>query len=182
MNLNGSLLIAPPAMQGTFWNKSVILVTDDYEAGSIGLILNKPSDMSIADFGDRVDFELNYPGYIYLGGPIDTQKITMLHTNEWSCANTRRINGQLSISSAEDMFIKLENRNTPKRWRIFAGTCGWAPNQLAAEIKGLPPCTHEKSWCTATSSHNLIFDTDNNIQWELALSQSAIDFARDILA
>ena len=88
MNLPGNLLIAPPAVQETFWDKSVILVTEHYSAGSVGLIINKRSSYSIVEIGDRLNLSLEFPGYVYIGGPINTKVITILHTNDWKCKNT----------------------------------------------------------------------------------------------
>jgi putative transcriptional regulator len=182
MNLNGNLLIAPPAIRDSFWVKTVIMITEHHSSGSIGLMLNKRSSYSIAEIGERLDLELNFPGFVYIGGPVSTSVITILHTNEWQCDNTRRINKQFSLSSSEDMLTKLSNGNTPQKWRLFAGLSGWAPNQLNLEIKGLPPYSHTNSWCTATSNIDLVFDTDNKIQWELSLAQSGTDFAKSILS
>ena len=49
-NFTGKLIISPPSVKGNFWQKSVILVTEDHEKGSVGIVLNKPSQTSIEDF------------------------------------------------------------------------------------------------------------------------------------
>ena len=182
MNLIGNLLIAPPSVSGTFWNKTVVLVTEHHAYGSIGMTLNKRSPMTVAELGDRIDMYLDVPGYVYHGGPIRPQSLSILHTNEWRCQNTMKINENFSLSSSEDMISKFSMGGLPRKWRMFAGMCGWAFQQLDNEINGIPPYKHNTSWCTAQSNLELVFDIDNKEQWEAALQQSADDFSKNILA
>lgn len=181
MNLVGNLLIAPPAIKGNFWYKTVILITEHQPHGSVGLVLNKRSQLSVKDFGRQLGFDLDYPGYIYQGGPVNVKSLSFLHTSEWSCKNTMRINHECAVSSAEDILPRLAMGDCPKRWRIFLGMAGWGPGQLLGEIKGNPPWNHNNSWCTASSNLNLIFNSDNKDQWVASLDRSASEFAQNIL-
>lgn len=177
--ITGSLLIAPPAVKGNFWYKTVIMVTEHHADGSIGIVLNKRSSMSIAEFGQQLGHTLDYPGYIYLGGPINMKSLSFLHTAEWKSKNTLEINNDFSLSSADDILPRLAEGDTPKQWRILIGMCGWTPNQLLGEIKGTPPWNRSSSWCTASSSVDLVFGSDNKIQWCNALDRSGLEFAQN---
>lgn len=181
MNLLGNLLIAPPSVKGNFWYKSVIMVTEHHEQGSVGLVLNKSSQLSIREFGEQLNFDLDFPGYVYQGGPVNVKSLSFLHTSEWICKNTMKINRQLSVSSADDILPRLAMGDHPRRWRLFLGMAGWGPNQLLNEIKGTPPWHHDTSWCTATSELDLVFDLDNKDQWVQALDRSGLEFAQNIL-
>jgi putative transcriptional regulator len=181
MDLVGSLLIAPPSVKGSFWYKSVIIVTENHSAGTVGLVINKRSDLSLRSFGEQLGYDLNMPGFIYQGGPVNNKSLTMLHTSEWVCKNTLRINRDFSISSADDILPRLAMGDTPDRWRLFLGMAGWAPGQLRAEIKGDPPWPKETSWCTAKSDLELVFGSDNKDQWCNALDRSGLEFAQTIL-
>ena len=182
MNLVGNLLIAPPAVKGNFWYKTVVLVTEDHASGSMGLVLNKRSQVSIREFGEQVGRDIPQPGYVYLGGPVNVKSLSFLHTNEWSCSNTMRINNHLSLSSSEDVLTRLAEGDTPKYWRLFLGVAGWGPKQLISEVKGIPPWNQNTSWCTAKSDINLIFDYDLKEQWVQSLERSGQEFAQSILA
>lgn len=181
MNLVGNLLIAPPTVKGNFWHKTVILVTEHSHQSSVGLVLNKPSELSLFQFGDQLGVSLDIPGYVYVGGPVNPQSLTLLHSNEWSCNNTMKLNNILSISSSGDILTRLSLGDCPIYWRLFLGLCGWAPNQLLSEIKGIAPWKHENSWCITNSNFDLVFDTDGNEQWCKALDNSASEFAKNIL-
>lgn len=182
MDLIGNLLIAPPAMKGNFWYKTVILISEHHGQGSVGIVLNKRSQMSINEFAGQLGFEIDLPGFIYLGGPLNVKSLSFLHTNEWVSKNTLRVNDQVSLSSADDILPRLAAGDAPERFRIFLGMCGWSPNQLTGEIKGEAPWHQATSWCTADSSLDLIFGSDNKDQWCTALDSSGQQFAQSILA
>lgn len=181
MNLIGNLLIAPPAMKGNFWYKTVIMITEEHTDGNIGLVLNKRSQTTIREFGEQLNCELDYPGHVYIGGPINSKSLSILHTNDWKCNNTMKINQYFSITSSENMIARLSAGDEPYRWRMFLGFCGWSTGQLLSEIKGKPPFDRNMSWCTATSNIGLAFDLDNKDQWCAALNQSGIEFAQNLL-
>jgi putative AlgH/UPF0301 family transcriptional regulator len=92
-----------------------------------------------------------------------------------------KINSQFSLSSSEDMLAKFEKNDIPQQWRLFAGMCSWSPSQLQDEIKGIAPYKHETSWCLASSSHDLVFESDNIDQWDASIEQAGMDFAQSIL-
>lgn len=181
MNLTGNLLIAPPSVKGNFWHKTVVLVTEHHENGSMGLVLNKRSQMTINEFASQLGFNMDVPGFLYLGGPINVKSLSFLHSSEWHCNNTMQINNYLSLSSAEEILPRIALGDRPKLWRMFLGVCGWSPNQLLGEIKGEPPWDHNVSWCTAKADTEMVFDTDLKEQWLHSLERSGQEFAANIL-
>ncbi len=182
MNIVGNLLIAPPAVKGNFWYKTVIMVTEHHEEGSVGLVLNKRSQMSIVEFGSELGYDINLPGYVYLGGPVNVKSLSLLHTNDWVSKNTLQINDEFSLSSAEDILPRFAMGDTPKQWRMFVGLCGWADGQLMGEIRGEAPWKPETSWCVATPSLDLVFGSDTKDQWNAAIDNAGLQFAQKILA
>lgn len=181
MNLVGNLLIAPPAVKGNFWYKTVVMITEHHSGGSVGLVLNKRSQMSIKEFGEQLGFDLELPGFVYLGGPVNVKSLSLLHTNDWSSKNTMRINETFSISSDEDILPRFAMGDVPNHWRLFLGVCGWSPKQLISEIKGIKPWEHKNSWCIATADEELVFGNDNKDQWCNAIDRSGLEFAQNIL-
>jgi putative transcriptional regulator len=180
--LIGNLLIAPPAVKGNFWYKTVVMITENHNDGTVGLVLNKRSQMSVKEFGEQLGFHIDLPGFVYLGGPVNVKSLSFLHSNEWVSKNTLPINQHYSLSSADDILPRLAMGDCPERWRLFLGMCGWAEGQLAGEIKGDAPWNKETSWCLATGDQELVFGTDNKDQWCNALDRSGLEFAQKILA
>jgi putative transcriptional regulator len=180
--LAGKLLIAPPTIKGTFWTKSVIYITEDHYNGTVGITLNKPSKMSLREFGDQCSVDLDLDGSIYVGGPANTKALTMLHSSEWFCKNTLRVNKQFSLSSSDDLLDRLALGDVPYHWRLFVGLSTWAPDQLECEIKGKHPFNHNQSWLIATPDHHTVFGLDGQDQWITAIEQSSLEFSQNILA
>ena len=61
INLTNHFLIAMPGMEDGTFTRSVIYVCEHSERGALGLIINKPGDISLADLFERVDLPLERP-------------------------------------------------------------------------------------------------------------------------
>lgn len=181
MSRTGKLLIAPPSVRGNFWTKTVIFVTEDHERGNIGLVLNKPSKMTIREFSAQHGVESEVSGNIYVGGPVNVHALTVLHSSEWECGNTLKINQDYCLSSSSDLLQRFASNDCPKLYRMFAGLCAWAPNQLDCEMKGTQGYDHKFSWLISSSSLNGVFQLDGQQQWTWAIEKSSAEFAQTIL-
>lgn len=182
MNLIGNLLIAPPSIKESMWHKSVILVTEHHHQGSMGLILNKTSGLSVADFGSQLGYHIDQPGFVHMGGPVSLKNLSFLHTRDWTSMNTMLINEHICLSSAEEILPRMAAGDVPQKWRICLGLCGWGPGQLMQEINGTESRSHAYSWCLANSTIDLVFEHAGTNQWCRALDQSAIEFSQSILS
>ena len=58
INLTNQFLIAMPGMDDGTFTRSVVYVCEHSERGALGLIINKPGDISLADLFERVDLPL----------------------------------------------------------------------------------------------------------------------------
>lgn len=181
MNLTGNLLIAPPGVKGTFWQKTVIFLTEHHRAASVGLVLNRKSQMTIKEFAKQANVHLDVQGYMYVGGPVNTKAMTMLHTSEWSCDNTMSINDEFSLSSSIDIINQLAMGNCPKKWRLFLGLCGWTAGQLEKEIKGQHPYNHNNSWLISSADKDIVFGYESQQQWTESVERSGQEFVQRVL-
>jgi putative transcriptional regulator len=181
-NLVGNLLIAPPALSGTFFQKTVVLLTEHHLNGSIGIVLNKPSQMSVKEFARQNNVILNQPGFVHIGGPVNVKALTMVHSNDWKCTNSLRLNTEFSVSSSAEILTRMAMGDVPNRWRIFAGLCSWSKGQLQNELDGMPPHSLNQSWVTATATTNALFDYDGPEQWSESIEIAGSEFAQNIFA
>lgn len=181
-NLVGEILIAPPNVRGNFFEKSVILITENNTNGSIGIALNKASKVSLKEFARQNNVMLDIPGSVYIGGPVNVKALTMIHTNDWSCGNTMRIDNNFSISSSSEILTKIAMGQTPDHWRVFVGLCSWSKGQLQQELEGAPPYNRNKSWITASSEVDTVFGQTGQEQWTKSVERSASEFAQTIFS
>ena len=182
MNLPGTLLIAPPNVQHQLWGSATILVTDITAIGTTGLILNRESRMTIAEFGERLGYDLDHvPGMLHIGGTDKQTSFCLLHSLEWSSKNTFKVNDHFAISSDDDVLKKFEKGDEPLHWRMFLGMCTWDAEQLANEINGLGSTKSSISWCTSSCDPELVFETDLEDIWDVALERCSNEFARNFM-
>lgn len=177
--LQGKLLIAHPRLprRDWFWH-SVIYVYEHSEIfGSTGLVLNLPSKISLQTL--CLDWNIDFPcpeEKVYLGGPITPSSIMMLHSSEWSSINTASAGNSLSVTSDYGMFDRLAGNDNPVYWRIFAGIATWAPGQLESELAAEWPYKIEHSWLLADPNEEVMFENDQDIQWQSAVDLAASQF------
>lgn len=181
-NLVGNLLIAPPSVKGNFFQKTVILLTENHKDGSVGLVLNKATKVSLREFAKQNGVQMSVPGFVHLGGPISAKAMTMLHTNDWACDNTLRINDKISISSSQSILTKIAMGQVPRQWRIFVGLCGWTKGQLQSELEGSGPYDRNQSWLTATANEDFLFALNGSEQWTESIELAGSEFAQNLLA
>ena len=180
--INGKLVIAPPSLKGTFWTNSVIFIIEQDKEGTVGLVINKQSDMSIKTFGEYCDCELDHEDQLYVGGPTNTKILTMLHSAEWKCDNTLTLNKDFAISSSDQILEKIAANDLPKKWRLFVGLTTWPAGELEEEIFGDLQDDRCQNWLLATPTHKTVFGEDAKKQWLSAITQASSEFCQQILA
>ena len=83
INLTHHFLIAMPGLEDVAFAKSVVYVCEHSERGALGLVINKPSELSMQGLFDKVDLPLhredlmNSP--VLQGGPVHTERGFVLH-------------------------------------------------------------------------------------------------------
>lgn len=179
---SGTILIAPPSVQHNLWGGSVILLTDTERENSVGLIINKDSRMSIPEFGNRLNYDLDHiPGMLHIGGPERQTSFSVLHSSEWSCKNTFKINDYFSISSNDDILKRFQEGDEPEQWRMFLGMCVWPTAKLKKQISGELTGKTNINWCTSSCDLELIFETELEDIWDNALERCSLEFAQNFM-
>jgi len=169
MTNKGKILVAHPSMPGQLFGGSVVYVYEDNSIGSAGLILNKKTNYSVGQLFADKGYIVEECGMVYAGGPINTKSITLLHSEEWGSQNSTPVGNGLCISSDHLMFEKMSMNNMPFYWRMFVGQSSWGPGQLQEEVEGTGRFDGHPSWLVADVDIDLLFQTDMDRQWELAI-------------
>lgn len=126
----GDLLVATPKLNAMPWRRSVVFVTESNSKTVMGTILNRPTMMTTDDATDVAVPRTQ----VYMGGPISTQALFMLHTSDFESSNTLSVTESWSVSSDDFMFDKLAQGDEPVWYRFYMGCAGWHPQQLEHEI------------------------------------------------
>jgi putative transcriptional regulator len=130
----GNLLIAEPSIIGDIsFNRSVILLADHNEVGSVGFILNKPLDYSICDLVP----EINEDFLVFNGGPVEQDNLYFIHKVPQLIQNSIEISHGIFWGGDFNDVIKLINKKVllKKDIKFFLGYSGWENNQLEEELE-----------------------------------------------
>lgn len=128
----GVLLVASESMADPRFNRSVILLVEHDQTGSWGLIINKPTDIGVADVVPSIDLPGDTPN-VYFGGPVRVDHLRLLFKDD--ADGTARGTGLPGVhwsKSGQELESRLAK--DPARVRVYAGYAGWAPGQLAFEL------------------------------------------------
>jgi len=162
-NLKGQLLLDSGELQGSFFQRTVLLVCQHDAQGAFGLVLNRASgskagEMILADLP-----ELLKEQQLFVGGPVQPTSLSYLHSDCFVPDATVLPN--LSMGHSLDSLLEIGESFSPtKKVKLFAGYAGWSPGQLESEMK-------RKAWLTFPASLELIFDTAPDKLWRTVLRQ-----------
>lgn len=175
INLTNHFLIAMPGLEDGTFSKSVVYVCEHSERGALGLIINKPGGISLADLFQKVDLPLARKELgvqpVFHGGPVQTERGFVLHEaiqvegippEESLYASTLMVPGGLEMTTSKDVLEALSSGGGPKRVLVTLGYSAWGEGQLESEIAG-------DSWLTVDADTGLIFDSPVEKRYDLAL-------------
>jgi putative transcriptional regulator len=177
INLTHHFLIAMPGLQDETFNKSVVYMCEHSERGALGLVINKPSDMTMKGLFDKVDLPLGRTDLtltpVFQGGPVHTERGFVLHeplsvaepvaSSDPIYASTLSIPGGLEMTTSRDVLEAISTGAGPKKVLISLGYAAWAQGQLESEIA-------ENSWLTVDADPGVIFDTPVAQRYDKALA------------
>lgn len=132
----GTLLVATPALEGTSFEDTVLLVLHHDDDGALALMINRPTNLGPGEVFSEAAPYADYTGPVFFGGPITpTRGYMLLRRNErLSEANVEILRGVFLSGDFQNLadLPAAERNNT--RLRFYAGHAQWGPGQLDAEV------------------------------------------------
>jgi putative transcriptional regulator len=157
----GKILISEPFLADSYFNRSIIYLTDHTPQGSIGFILNKKLELQVSDAiegFDGCDDNLN------MGGPVAPDTLHYLHCLGDSIPKSVLVAENIfwggDIDSIRELIRLKEIKQS--QIRFFLGYSGWSAGQLERELK-------ENSWVIAKVSSNIVLDNNGEDTWKRVL-------------
>ena len=158
----GLVLVSEPFAPDSIFSRSIILLTEHNENGSIGFILNKPFNKKISDFSSEFgNFDIN----VSLGGPVGSEHIYYIHTYGEKIPGSILIKDGLYWGGEFEIVKMLSEAGKldKNKIRFFIGYSGWAPEQLMNEIK-------KDYWLVSDIDVETIMQNDKKI-WDKVVSE-----------
>lgn len=164
-------MIAGKGLRDPNFYKSVVLIVEHGSNGAMGLVINRPSEVTVAraltghfDLPDTEDL-------VYVGGPVEESALFILHNaDDLDDAELPVLPG-LYVGSSADVFETVVRRvaegDADVKFRVYSGCAGWAPDQLEGELE-------RNDWRVCPASAEYVFHPDVYNVWERAFE----DFRR----
>lgn len=164
----GRLLIAEPFLTDPNFARSVILLCEHSDEGTVGFTLNRPTEHTLGDLLPELYTPLLT---VFQGGPVQMDTLHMLHRTPGLFGGNEVIPGVYWGGSYEALQDAVNaNACQPLDLRLFVGYSGWQPGQLQKELQ-------DGSWIVADVPGKLLFDTDTDELWRSAIDSLGRDFA-----
>jgi len=131
-SLAGQLLLASPALHDPNFIRTVVLIGVHTEEGAMGVVLNRPSTVTVGEAVPQLEQAVGASDPVYLGGPVQPRSIVVLAEFEDPAPAGLIVLGRIGFP-AHDADIEQLGEATSRR-RVFAGFAGWGEGQLDAEV------------------------------------------------
>jgi putative transcriptional regulator len=154
----GMFLVATRDLTGSSFSESVVLLIQHDEDGTMGLVINQPTNIDLATIVPEISN--NVVSRLYLGGPVATYGIMLLIRSADVLSDAAHVFGNIYASGSRDLLIELLDKvDTESSIRLYAGHAGWSPGQLDYEI-------NRGSWRVVPASERIIFAEEPLKIWQ----------------
>jgi putative transcriptional regulator len=173
INLTDHFLIAMPAMTDPYFSKALIYIAEHNAQGALGLIVNRPIDMTLATLFEKIDVPLELKEFsqlpVFFGGPVQTDRGFVLHrpVGEWQ--STLAVNRDIGLTSSRDVLQSVARSGEPSEMLVTLGYSGWASGQLEHELA-------QNAWLTVAADQRILFDLPFEERLPSAMEVLGIDF------
>ena len=163
--------MADPVFGGT-----VVYLCEHNADGALGVIINKPTDMSMQILFERVDLKLeinpHHPDLpqqpVMFGGPVQLERGFVLHSPLGAFSSMMKITDQIALTTSKDILEQVAAGAGPQHLLVTLGCAGWSAGQLEDEII-------RNGWLTVGADHSIIFDLPVEQRFAAAIRLLGID-------
>jgi putative transcriptional regulator len=173
--LTGQFLIAMPAMADPNFDRTVTYVCEHNDDGALGIIVNRPTDMSLGDILAQLELEVSDPSLaaqpVLQGGPVQPERGFVIHEDGGQAFSaTLAVPDGLKVTTSRDILVALAEGHGPPRAVVALGYAGWGAGQLEAEMVA-------NAWLTVPATPDIIFSVPFERRWEAAAALLGVNIA-----
>lgn len=160
----GKLLVATPGLLDPNFFRAVVLVVEDGDDGTLGVVLNRPTPESVSIHIPRWAHLVSGPPTVFVGGPVQNEIAVALA--EGPVPRPEGFVAALGDIGLLDLTTDPESYSALARLRIFSGYSGWDQGQLDAEME-------EGSWFLLDAHPDDVFADDPDELWRDVLGRQS---------
>jgi putative transcriptional regulator len=175
LNLANHFLIAMPSMNDPIFGGTVVDICEHNDKGVLGVVINKPTDMTMDVLFDRIDLKVTdtlRPNVvdepIMFGGPVQDDRGFVLHSPGGRYSSSLSVTDDVAFTTSIDVLEAVANGTGPQRMLVSIGYAGWSPGQLEEEIG-------RNGWLTVGADARVLFDLPIEERYTAAIKLLGID-------
>jgi putative transcriptional regulator len=174
VNLTHHFLIAMPNMADPHFARSLTYICEHNEQGALGVVVNRPTDMTLESLFEQIDIPLDDPSLgkrpVYFGGPVQVDRGFVLHRPVGGWQSTLVVNGEVGLTTSRDILQALGQGEgpVPEDVLVSLGYAGWAPGQLEVELG-------QNAWLTVLAQPSVIFELPPPERFVAAMQLLGVD-------
>lgn len=175
VDFSRQLLVAMPGMVGGSLADTVIYICEHNDQGALGVVINRPTDLTLGDLLQRIDLDLSLEigmrqaSAVHFGGPVQTDRGFVLHTPVGDYGSSIAL-GEVALTTSRDVLQEVAAGGGPEQILVTLGYAGWGAGQLEEEMAN-------GAWLHVDVDEKLdiLFVTPPAERYQAALAQLGID-------
>jgi len=164
-SLRGYFLVAGSQLRDPNFFKTAVLMVEHGPEGAMGLVVNRPSSVSVSQ---ALTGHLDMPDngeLVYVGGPVEPSALFVIHNADQMDPSEGPVVPGVFMGSSADIFEEVVTECSPDlKYRVFCGCAGWGPGQLEQELSRC-------DWLTVKADSEMIFQDNAYEIWDQLVSR-----------
>jgi putative transcriptional regulator len=177
INFTGHFLIAMPNLTDPYFSKSVTFICTHNQDGAMGVVINRPTDMSYEILFEKINLNLQNKTLaakpVLYGGPVQPERGFVLHQpiGDWDSSIT--VLNSVALTTSKDILEAVAQGNGPEKLLLSLGYAGWTAGQLEQEVA-------QNAWLSVKPKdmdtlNTILFDTPYEKQLNAAITLLGFD-------
>lgn len=171
MNLANHFLIAMPDMDDPFFAESVVYVCEHNEDGALGVIINKPSpitmDLIFAAADKNIPQRMQHES-VMMGGPVQVDRGYVVHTPIGNWQSSLAVSDDIALTASRDVLENIVEPGAVEKALVSIGYSSWYKGQLERELA-------DNVWLTVPADEHILFDLPYEHRYAAAFAKLGVD-------
>ncbi len=161
----GTFLVAKRSMPDPRFRRTVILLLEHGDDGTLGLIINRPMDIPLSQALPDLDGIAKQKHFLFFGGPVAADRLIFLVRSDAQPQETAPVMADVYYSASKEALERaIRQRKGSQELRMFLGHSGWAGGQLEAELA-------RGDWLVVQADPQTVFEQNPERIWPKLIEQ-----------
>lgn len=157
---------------------TVIYVCEHSDRGALGLVINRPMDLTVGHLLQKVDLEgadaadppidESSERPVFYGGPVQTDRGFVLHRPAGEYTSSIHLGESMALTTSRDILQAVASGHGPDQILVTLGYAGWGAGQLEQELA-------QNAWLSVAAQLAIIFDEPPQSRYPAAMKLLGVD-------